>query len=809
MLLLAVGQAQDYELKSTAQIYGDLLKLERGMRVLYIAAHPDDENTRLIAWLENSQHIETAYLSLTRGEGGQNLIGDEQGDALGVLRTYELLEARKIDGGEQMFTRAIDFGYSKSAEESFRFWGKDELLADVVLAIRTFRPQVIVTRFPPDRNAGHGHHEASALLAAEAFDLAADPKAFADQLTVCEPWQATVLYQNTSSWWRKELDAKTDAELSAGKIHKLNIGVFDPISALGVNEIAAMARSKHRCQAFGTPRSRGAQFEYLQFVKGKWSPSLFNDIETDWKQSPEHRQAIKEVVNLYSFTDPDKNIGLWKEYVAPKLMQRSMWAEAADMKGIQQKANNISQQLMAVRVEAFADKDPVVLGAEYGITIQVYNGGTKAVNVKFSQSEIDTAVSVEPGAQVEFKRTLKAPDEPNQPFWLAGKNGNLYSHKDLKLRTLAKTKNHEITYVIEGALRANGATELHRRWNDRSVGEITQPMLFVPQVSVDLSTAELLVPKNASVPYSITLTANADLEAVQLSIGSGGGNSQPEIAIGPMKKGQVITKELNVQYDSSKASREMKFTAKSATASNATGMQVIKYEHVPELALFEPAIIQVKTLEIAPASGKILYIEGSGDKVDEALESIGYTVDRKNIRDLSIEQMREYKAVITGVRAFNTNDDLSANQNKLFEYAEQGGNVVVQYNTTFDLKVKQVAPYELKIGRSRVTEEDAEATALVKNHAVFNTPNVIGKSDWEGWVQERGLYFAESWDSVQFTPLITWNDQGEEPQKGGLLLAKHGKGSYFYTGISFFRELPAGVPGAYRLLVNMIEYKQK
>lgn len=805
VLLTTLASAQSYELKSTVEVYNDLNKLHRGLRVLYIAAHPDDENTRLIAWLENEKHIETAYLSLTRGQGGQNLIGDEKGDALSVIRTYELLEARKIDGGEQMFTRAVDFGYSKSATESFEKWGKDDILADVVYAIRKFRPHVIITRFPPDRNAGHGHHEASAILAEEAFNLAADSKSFVDQFDRVEPWQATSLYFNTSSWWRKELEGKSVEELKAENIHVVNIGVYNPITGKAINEISSLARSKHRCQAFGTARDRGERKEFLQYVKGEDMALWYDEMQGVWQQSPEHKAAIGKVINEYDFIKPSTNIDLINEYVMRKVGQRNMWAESGDIQWVNKMLDDIALNLSGVRVEVYAGQDPIVVGSDYLVTIEVYNGGEAAVDVRFSHPSIDTAFAVPSGIRIEFTRLFKAPNTPSTPYWLKNAHGDLYVQDDPKTLGIPIVEDERIGYVVRADRPITSSTVLHRKWTDRSVGEIVQPMQFVPLLSVTPNVKSMVLRSKQHIEYAVTVRAYADCDMnwVLPSINSASVGIRPI----SLKKGEETSANFSSTANNGLSPKQIESYVQSGGATYNQSLRIINYDHIPEIQIVEPARIDLTFLELQKIKGKILYIEGSGDEVDESLELIGYQVDRKPISQTTAKELDGYKAVIIGIRAYNTNDEISTYYEKLMQYIKNGGNVITQYSTSYGLKSENLGPYPFKISRDRVTEEEAKPEFLIPEHAVFSTPNKIGPEDFDGWVQERGLYFAGEWDE-QYLPLIRWKDSDEEEYADGALIVGHyGKGSFFYSGISFFRELPAGVPGAYRLLVNMIEYK--
>lgn len=802
--------AQDYELKSTVDIYKDIQELQKGVRVLYLAAHPDDENTRLISWLENDQHIETAYLSLTRGQGGQNLIGDEKGDGLGVIRSYELLEARKIDGGEQFFTRAIDFGYSKSAEESFEFWGKEEVLHDVVYVIRKFRPHMIITRFPPTRRAGHGHHEASAILAEEAFDLAADPKAFPEQLDMLEPWQPEYLYHNTSSWWDKSLDDLDAEGLKERNMLHIDVGVYNDLLGYNMNEIASLARSKHRCQAFGTMRARGNQTEYLSLVKGEWTDTPFEDVKGIWKQSPGHAEALAKVVGEFNFTDRHANFDNLKRNFYPMMAQRSMWAEAQDMAAVMMRINDLKMDLSGIRVEVSADEDAIVVGTGYNATVEVFNSASDAQTVEFKHSVIDTSITVGALQSISWTETFNAPDKASNPFWLENAHqGWLYGIDKKNEIGLPYKPDEVIEYVIKIDNQfVKGSSTLHRKWNDRSIGEITQPMLFVNPASINPNAKSLVVPKGAQSCVSVEIVAHQDLENVRMNAKLPMGWSMQETFENfYLKKGQrkVFLLTLSPSENAVEGNVELSMNVNGKIINQSSS--AIAYDHIPENTMHTAAEVPLVPLDLkVTPDAKILYIEGSGDEVDEAMLQMGYNVERGELGGQTLTELAKYKAIVVGIRAFNTNDDLAANMDMLNAYAMGGGNVIVQYNTTYDLRVDQIGPLKLTLGRDRVTDENSKVNILDAKHPVFNVPNAIAPADWNGWVQERGLYFASEWDKA-YKPLIAWSDKGEEPVEGGLLVAKHGKGSFIYTGISFFRELPAGVSGAYRLFANLIEHQ--
>lgn len=807
---LVAAKGQEYELKSSAELYRSLKKLEKGQRALYLAAHPDDENTRLIAWLENEMFIETAYLSLTRGDGGQNLIGGETGDALGVIRTNELLQARATDGGEQYFTRAVDFGYSKSAEESFEKWGKEEVLHDVVWAIRKFQPHIVITRFPPTRRAGHGHHEASAILAAEAFELAADPNAFPEQLEHVRPWQVQSLYYNTSSWWNKDLEDLNSDQLREKKIQRVNVGRYDPLSGMTINEIASLARSRHRCQAFGTARDRGERFEYLEYVKGDYAPDIFEKLSSDWDaigDGAEHLAALQKVIAGFRFEAPyagfvpynDFHTALAREFEGLK-SNRRLVQQAADLRW----------DLLGLRMEAFTDMEPAVKGSEMQVKVQVYNASEQDRQVFLNGGGKDTAFIAPAGKEITWVSTWPNSYGFSSPYWLKQRTGDLYSTKDYNILgkpNVATAPILEAKVPVTGSKPLQFETYLHRKWTDRSIGELVQPFASVPAAFVTPESASKIVPEGTSSTLYVRINANEDLSNARLEwTAPEGWEVVGNKETFSLSRGQVKTMEITVKPNEAAESAKLAFVLFSDQGAVKTAAQWISYEHIPEQVVQYPATVQLIPLNIATSPKKVLYVEGSGDETDEALERLGYQVDETSLSTLSKEELQAYDVVLVGIRGFNTNEQLVAYQPLLMDYVEQGGLVIVQYNTTYGLLLEEFGPYPMKLGRERVTEEDSDVKLLEPKHPIFNVPNEIEMADFEGWVQERGLYFASEWDE-KYKPLIAWHDTGEEDVKGGLLVAEYGKGAFIYTGISFFRELPAGVKGAYKLFINLVEYE--
>ncbi|NQV52453.1 MAG: hypothetical protein HQ500_04680 [Flavobacteriales bacterium] len=624
-----------------------------------------------------------------------------------------------------------------------------------------------------------------------------------------QPWTPEVLYHNTSSWWDKSLDDKSDEALKTDKMHRVDVGVFNDVLGLGMNEIASMARSKHRCQAFGTPRRRGQQWEYLQFVKGEWKDDFLDGTLGVWKQSPEHSEGLQRMVDAFNFTDRAANMAAFRQHVLPLLSQRSMWAESQDMQEVLQQVNDLKLALSGIRVEVYAGEAPVVVGSDYPVTIEIYNAGGEERELTFKHESIDTVLTVVAGQNISFEVSMKAEKEPSNPFWLRQPHDGWLYAMDVKRDVGVPFKpDAQVDYMIKmDGQWVLGKTTLHRRWNDRSVGQIEAPMAFVQSVTFTPKVRSKVVRNGEVVSIDVLVKAFEDIESMDMVVGHPI-EVQLLTAEWPqsLAAGQERSVTLSFKTEGLIDPTAITFAAEVKGAHSHMMQTAIDYEHIPYVLIHENAQVNIIPLDIDfDPTKRILYVEGSGDEVDDALEELGYQVFRTNLNDLSADQLLSFDAIITGIRAFNRNDDLAANAGALEKYVDSGGKLIVQYNTTYDLKVEQIGPYPLTLSRNRVTDEHSAVEVLEPKHPVFNSPNEINTEDWEGWVQERGLYFAGEWDR-KYTPLISWHDKGEEPALGGLIVAKKSEGHVVYTGISFFRQLPAGVTGAYKLMVNLIEY---
>ncbi len=798
---------------NAAEILHKMQKLNVLGSVLYIVAHPDDENTRLITWLANGKKVRTGNLSLTRGEGGQNLIGPELGDALGIIRTQELLEARRIDGGEQFFTRAVDFGYSKTAEESFAKWGKEQVLADVVRVIRTFRPDVIITRFPTDGGGGHGHHTASAILAQEAFDLAGDPRAFPEQLMKqgLEVWQPRRLFFNGSSWWRKDVAdlAKTDPDWFS-----VDVGGYDALLGLSYTEIAGRSRSMHKSQGFGAAETRGEMLEYLHLEKGDRpkTKDIFEGIDMTWsKVSPSaSMQAIASRLPVNFKVDrPDASIA--------DLLLLHKAITGRDK-------NSDPQHWLAVKLKEVE----ALLVACSGLVVEVLSptptaitsetAKLKVVATNRSSQQFDlvldgraTRLEENKTTTIDIERT--APSEADVPFWLENPHTSLYTIPDAADIGAADRPPHfTVSYELrfpDGSSTTASTPVLHR-WVDRVKGEVTQPCHVVAAASVHAARSIVLVPEDSTkVGIGVNILADS-LSGVVACYQPDGWLVSPMRQPFSGKQGDALGFDVTITKEQGSVRRD--FEVQLGTSGGMLGrtQRTIEYDHIQRQRYTTPSFFRAIPLDVEVGAKTIGYVKGAGDEVGRCIELLGVTVEYIDPATASLVDLDKYDAIVTGIRAYNTVEAMKGFNAVLMQYVEKGGTLVCQYNTrSSDMMVPDslFGPYPFKLTRDRVTVEEAPPTFLAKDHPLLNTPNKITSADFDGWVQERGLYFCGSLDP-RYTPLIAWNDPGEQPLNGSLITCDHGKGRYVYTGISFFRQLPAGVPGAYRLFANLISRRE-
>ena len=781
-------------------------------RVLYVGAHPDDENTRLISWLSNGVKVRAAYLSLTRGDGGQNLIGTELGDALGILRTQELLAARRIDGGEQYFTRAVDFGYSKTPEETFAKWGREAVLADVVRVVRTFRPDVIVTRFATDGSGGHGHHTASAILANEAFDRAADPKAFPEQIAEgLETWQAKRLYFNAASWWNPSVAdlAKKDPEHWVA----VDVGGYDPLLGASYGEIAGRSRSQHKSQGFGAAETRGEQIEYLHLEKGPplSKPDLFDGVELGWSRVPGAGRAPALVRELVSAFDPQA-----PERSAPKLAELAGVLDGLGARQPAAAARELCLQSLGVVAEFGASAPRVAAGDSLKATVSVLQ---RAASPTLSIASLAPPASapIEVGENLapnrpwtkELVYTAPASQAIDQPYWLAGPHEGLF-HPDGRSKGIEPVAPQAA--VLRCILRLGGLEipvdrPLNQTWVDRVAGECTRPVVVTPVASIEIADAVAIVTGDRA-EVSVGLRALRDDLVGSWSVAAPEGWTLefPPPPVEHLKLGDREPLRIAVRREARARAGALRFSFSGPKGATDSTMHAIDHPHVPPQTWFSPAEVHLVPLDVAVATKTIGYVDGAGDEVPAALKRLGIAVERIDPNSTSSADLDRCDAIVTGIRAYNTVSALAGFQPKLLAYVERGGTLLVQYNTNGSdlvLPAKKIGPFPFALTRDRVTVEEAEPAFLAPANPLWTTPNRLTTADFSGWVQERGLYFAGELDPA-YTALISWNDPGEKPLDGALIACDYGKGRFVYTGLSLFRQLPAGVPGAYRLLANLV-----
>jgi LmbE family N-acetylglucosaminyl deacetylase len=780
--------------------------------VLHIAAHPDDENTQLLTYLARGRHVRTAYLSLTRGDGGQNVLGPEFGDELGLIRTNELLAARHLDGGQQFFTRAIDFGFSKDYRETLKIWDEQTILSDVVRVIRQFQPDVIITRFSPEASKTHGHHTASAVLALEAFKLCGDPKAFPEQLKELSVWQPKRIMMNAGGFPGQARDA-------TGPVVKMDVNGNDPLLKESFADIAAESRAMHKSQGFGNfagGGGRGGQrSESFQLLAGEPADKdIFDGVDTTWNRISGGREIGKladGVVAKFDLENPAASV--------PSLLElRSRLAALPDSPLAAEKRRQLDQIIQAclgLSVETTVDHAEVVPGESVALRQTAKLQADVPVRWLGAKYLGQSAVKGDP---IELRRNQEATrevtkvipsDAPiSQPYWLQehAAVGN-YNVAD---KSLIGSPENPPEFPIEQVFEVRG----------QKLSIADEPCEVILKSSRPDSRRRLAVvaPVTLAFDYEVKIFAPDVPKPVNVQVTAVRGNIQGQLKLDAPTDWKVTPQSKSFQLDTAGQTKTLNFTVtpppQAATAIMTAVAEVngtayhnrrveIHYEHLPPLLLQPSSELKAVALDMAIRGQQVGYLPGAGDSVAECLTQMGYSVKTLTGNDLTKEGLHGLDAIVIGVRAFNVRDDLVPHLPALFEFAESGGNVIVQYNRPNGLKTEKLAPYDLRLSQDRVTDEQSPVTFLAPDHPVLNTPNRITKADFEGWVQERGIYFPDQWDE-HFTPILECNDPGESPPKGGILVAKVGRGNFIYTSLVWFRELPAGVPGAYRLFANLV-----
>ena len=803
-----------------------LRRLGTTKRVLMIGAHPDDEDTQLLAALALEQGADVAYLSLTRGDGGQNGIGPELHEALGVLRTEELLAARRVDGATQLFTRAYDFGFSKSAEETFRHWPRREILGDAVGVIRMWRPDVVVAVFSGTPRDGHGQHQVSAIIAREAFDAAGDPTAFPEQLRAgLQAYRPTKFYRS--------LRGRSDSATV-----RIAMGMMDPLVGRSPFQLAMASRSRHRSQDMGAPEPAGPRWGYLMRLVPATSgaeSSIWSGVDTTLAgrdpRFAEYDRAVDEARGAASVLDP----GAMVDRLAAAVRSLSAAVAASDAATRFVAANELEDARKAlalaagVDVDAVADAARIVPGQEFGLELSVWNGGTRAITVDglepvlpagWTATRADSASSgeVDGGAVLRRRYRVRVPEDasPTEAYFLRQpRDGDLYRwpgdwsvqgrpFEPAPVRAMARVRVAGAELPIE--------REATYRDVDKRQGELRRPVLVVPAVSVLLEPETSILPTTGAarpLRFRVRLAAAGARPVtgqwrLALPAGWRGEPAVGEVTLAPGEPRDVevaVTAPAGVRPASFPVSAS--FVAGGRTYTR--GLQLVDYPHVRARPIYHDAASTIRAFDVrVPAGLRVAYVTGAGEEGPGILEQLGITPAVLTADSLAGANLSRYDVIVTGIRAYEVRPDLGASNPRLLEYVRNGGTLIVQYNK-YEMVEGHFNPFPLTIANphDRVTDETAPVRVLDPPSPVFTTPNRIGEADWQGWVQERGLYFAHTW-APEYTPLLEMNDPGEAPMRGSLLIAKVGRGTYVYTGLAFNRQLPEGVPGAWRLFANLL-----
>ena len=800
--------SQSPETFASSEIFQQIKKLNVLASVLYVAAHPDDENNALLPYLAKEKLYRTAYLSLTRGDGGQNLIGDEQGIELGMIRTEELLAARKVDGAEQYFSRAYEFGFSKSAAEALRIWDKEKILSDVVWVIRNYQPDVIIRRFPPDKRAGHGHHAASAILAQEAFTAAADPTKFPEQFKYgVKLWQAKRILWNTYNFGGN--NTTSDDQL------KIDIGGYNPLIGKSYGELGGEARTMHKSQGEGRPRRRGESYEYFVTTGGDPAKKdLMDGIVTDWTRLPGGEAIetmIKDIISKYNIAQPDLSVpALVKLYQAIKALPESNWQN--------KKLNEVEQIIVecsALYVEATSSQSQVVQGGNLSINFNLIkredvNASLKNISVENFDSSFSTTLPT--NQNININKTLAVADDKkiSQPYWLVYPlQGGTFDVRD---QTLIGKAWNDPSFEAIFTVNIDGEDfvikrPVQYRYIDPVKGDTYQPIPVLPKIELNYTQDNFISMNGAPVKATMHLKSNSnddkEYKVVQ-EYSKNWTNDNPSFTYN--SKDAETYKTGTFASKSNETNTTEQIDLKTADGKYDGYTKVIAYNHIPTITYFPRAQANLVKLNIKIIGKKIGYITGAGDKVPDALKEMGYDVTNLSEKDITDQNLKQYDAIITGIRAYNLYQYLSDKNDVLMRYVKNGGNMIVQYMKSNQVGDKNitVGPYPFKISsQSRITEEDAKVDFLLPDNISLNYPNKITEKDFEGWVQERSTYQATTLDPHYETPL-GMHDTDESETNGSLAIAKYGKGNFVYASLVFFRQLPAGVPGAYRLMANLI-----
>lgn len=796
--------------QSAAEIQLKLHKLNVTASALYIAAHPDDENTRLLSYLANEKKWRTGYLSLTRGDGGQNLIGNEQTEKLGMIRTQELLAARRIDGAEQFFTRAFDFGFSKNPLETFSKWNRDSVLADMVWVIRNFKPDLIITRFPTDGSGGHGHHTASAILAEEAMDAAADSTKFKEQLKYVQVWQAKRLVWNGFNFGSMPQSDGKD-------FTKLDIGAYNTLLGKSYGEIASASRSQHKSQGFGVPMQRGTIKETFKFIKGdSVKNNIFEGINDTWSRVPNSKKIeklIAKCIENYNPNEPSNSISdLILIYKELDNIKDDYWRN--------QKKNEVAELILSsagIFIESYALEYITHPKSDLNINIQAINrsnSNVKLLNIKIN-SIYDSTFSkqLENNVFLNYPTKIKVDEniKYSNPYWLLENPSSGLFHVNNQM--LIGIPNPIAPLNVNYTLLVNGqelkfTKSLKYKWTDPVRGELNREVEVLPIVSIEPQQKNIILTKNEfskNINISVKTFTKIDKAKLKFKDVKGITIIPSEIEFSSNEKNANFNFQVQVQIADVNISADLHPYISIDNKEYNSKVERIEYEHIPTQTQVVPVKIKVEKIDIVVKGKRAGYIPGAGDDIPEALKQLGFEVVNLDNNYLRTKSLKDLDVIVAGVRLYNTNNEMQSYYEILMNYVKEGGNYVVQYNTNNFISSisSKVGPYNFTVTRDRITDENADLKIINSDDKILNYPNKILPNDYENWVQERGLYFLSKVDE-NYRKVFRGNDPNEKESDGILITCQYGKGTFTYTGISFFRQLPAGVPGAYKLFANII-----
>jgi len=816
LFLASLPQASAAPAGGSAELHELLDRLNTVGTVLMLGAHPDDENTAVMAYFARGRHLRTVYFSATRGEGGQNRIGTEQGHLMGVIRTHELLEARRIDGGEQDFATVVDFGYTKTPEEALSVWGEETLLRDMVRSIREIRPDVIVARFPPHPGSGgHGHHTAVGWTGPVAFDAAADPRRFPE--LGLPPWRAERYYFNVFAFGRR---MEQQASQQPGRL-RVELGEYDPVLGRSYAEIAGESRSMHRSQAMGASQRKGSVPAFFEYVAGsRASEDLFDGIDTTWGRVEGAARVAESLALARDSYRPDRP----GETLAHLL---EAYKELKPLGGpdVEYKRAELVRAIelaAGVWVDAAADRWDAVAGGDIEVTASVLWRAPHAWD--WTGTRLEGLVAADLGSAGDLERnriaqrsaSVEVPAHAcySQPYWLPERPQGDAQCADLGDSPGPKTVLRAVfSFETPAGIEVEIEKPVVYRWVDPSLGERTRPLAVVPPVTVAFARENRIFTDSKATDVAVRLASNLGTAnaSVALTAPDGWTVSPAQKEVRFERRGQEVTAQFQLTPPGSASGGELTATVTVDGRLTRSGMRTIEYGHIPATPVFPRAAMRVERLDVELLAREIGYVMGAGDKIPDALRELGANVTLLSAEDLAAGDLGRFDAVVTGVRALNTRPDLVAARERVLEYVENGGTLVVQYNTASFRRrgpggapAATLGPYPMTESRLRVTDEHADVSFPAgAEHPLLSVPNRITADDFKGWVQERGLYFMSDWDE-RYDAVLACNDEGENPLAGGMLYARYGKGVYVFTGYSWFRQLPAGVPGAFRIFANLI-----